>query len=98
MSAHVQATDFSAEDFFAQQPPPPGLDAHLSQVKDFVERNASQGRKVVLVTVRQCITVVSTPTRWLPRTVWSVPAAVELSVLPPPHRFTEWRHYRPAGT
>lgn len=51
MSAHVQPTDFSAEDFFSQQPTPPGLDAVLSQVQEFVERNASQGRKVVLITV-----------------------------------------------
>lgn len=51
MSATVEPTAFSAEDFFRQQPPPPGLDAHLEAVKAFVERNASEGRKVVLVTV-----------------------------------------------
>lgn len=42
---------FSAEDFFNQQPPPPKLQQHLDEVKRFVERNASAGRRVVLVTV-----------------------------------------------
>ncbi|KAM0788347.1 hypothetical protein ACM66B_001488 [Microbotryomycetes sp. NB124-2] len=41
---------FSAEQFFAEQPPPPRLDEHLQAVKHFVELNASRGRKVVLVT------------------------------------------------
>ncbi|KAK4702865.1 phosphopantothenate---cysteine ligase (ATP), partial [Phenoliferia sp. Uapishka_3] len=41
---------FSAEDFFRIQPPPPHLQEHLDAVKSFVERNVSQGRRVVLVT------------------------------------------------
>ncbi|KAK4058371.1 Phosphopantothenate--cysteine ligase cab2 [Microbotryomycetes sp. JL221] len=41
---------FSAEQFFASQPPPPRLDEHLKAVKAFVERNASKGKRVVLVT------------------------------------------------
>lgn len=42
---------FSAEEFFAQQPPPPRLEAILKGVEEFVERNINQGRRVVLVTV-----------------------------------------------
>jgi phosphopantothenate-cysteine ligase len=42
---------FSAEQFFDSQPPPPKLDEQLQAVQEFVERNASAGRRVVLVTV-----------------------------------------------
>lgn len=42
---------FSAEQFFAQQPPPPRLQEHLDAVQAFVESNLRQGRRVVLVTV-----------------------------------------------
>ncbi|KAI5481571.1 phosphopantothenate-cysteine ligase [Pseudohyphozyma bogoriensis] len=41
---------FSAEEFFSTQPPPPKLDEHLAQVRAFVERNIAAGRRVVLVT------------------------------------------------
>jgi len=43
---------FSAEEFFAQTPPPPRLEEHLAAVQRFVESNLRQGRRVVLVTVR----------------------------------------------
>lgn len=42
---------FSAEEFFASQPPPARLQEHIEAVRSFVERNASAGRRVVLVTV-----------------------------------------------
>lgn len=42
---------FSADEFFAQQPPPKELDRHLDQVRAFVEANVNRGRKVVLITV-----------------------------------------------
>ncbi|GAA6062642.1 hypothetical protein JCM10212_003454 [Sporobolomyces blumeae] len=41
---------FSAEEFFAQQPSPPHLEQQLEAVREFVERNINQGRRVVLVT------------------------------------------------
>lgn len=43
---------FSAETYFATQPPPPTLDEDVSRVRNFVKRQVSEGRKVVLVTVR----------------------------------------------
>lgn len=46
-------TQFSAEDFFAQQPPPKDLDKRLEAVQRFVERNVNEGRRVVLITVRR---------------------------------------------
>ncbi|BGP23221.1 phosphopantothenate-cysteine ligase [Rhodotorula toruloides] len=44
------STQFSAEDFFAQQPPPKDLDKRLEAVQRFVERNVNEGRRVVLIT------------------------------------------------
>ncbi|KAK4051883.1 Phosphopantothenate--cysteine ligase cab2 [Microbotryomycetes sp. JL201] len=41
---------FSAEQFFAEQPPPARLDEHLQAVERFVKHNASRGKRVVLVT------------------------------------------------
>ncbi|KAM0755152.1 DNA/pantothenate metabolism flavoprotein [Meredithblackwellia eburnea MCA 4105] len=41
---------FSADEFFASQPKPPRLEEHLEQVRSFVERNVSSGRRVVLIT------------------------------------------------
>ncbi|GAA5830746.1 hypothetical protein JCM11251_001061 [Rhodosporidiobolus azoricus] len=41
---------FSAEDFFAQQPPPKELDKHLDDVRRFVQHNLDKGKRVVLVT------------------------------------------------
>ncbi|GAA5873252.1 hypothetical protein JCM5296_004223 [Sporobolomyces johnsonii] len=45
-----QSQQFSAEEFFAQQPPPHNLEEHLAAVKAFVERNVNEGRRVVLIT------------------------------------------------
>lgn len=42
---------FSAAEFFATQPRPAHLEQHLEAVREFVERNVSAGRRVVLVTV-----------------------------------------------
>ncbi|GAA5849598.1 hypothetical protein JCM8547_000507 [Rhodosporidiobolus lusitaniae] len=41
---------FSADEFFAQQPPPPELDARLDEVHRFVRHNLEQGKRVVLIT------------------------------------------------
>ncbi|KDE03222.1 hypothetical protein MVLG_06279 [Microbotryum lychnidis-dioicae p1A1 Lamole] len=48
--ASADRPQFSAEQFFAEQPPPARLQEHLNAVQAFVERNASAGRRVVLVT------------------------------------------------
>ena len=42
---------FSAESYFATQPPPPTLDSDVQKVRAFVERQREAGRRVVLVTV-----------------------------------------------
>ena len=42
---------FSAERYFATQLPPPGLEQDVARVREFVQRQAQEGRKVVLVTV-----------------------------------------------
>ncbi|EDR07987.1 uncharacterized protein LACBIDRAFT_185029 [Laccaria bicolor S238N-H82] len=47
---NVEPTTFSAEDYFATQPPPSTLHHDVEQVKNFVARQAKEGRKVVLVT------------------------------------------------
>ncbi|PAV15426.1 phosphopantothenate-cysteine ligase [Pyrrhoderma noxium] len=49
-SAQASETPFSAEKYFATQPPPPTLESDVNAVREFVERHAQQGRKVVLVT------------------------------------------------
>ncbi|KAK7044862.1 DFP domain-containing protein [Favolaschia claudopus] len=41
---------FSAESYFATQPAPPSLAEHIAGVKEFVHRQVSQNRNVVLVT------------------------------------------------
>ncbi|KAJ3507522.1 hypothetical protein NLJ89_g6255 [Agrocybe chaxingu] len=41
---------FSAEAYFASQPPPPTLQHDVEQVREFVKRQAKEGRNVVLVT------------------------------------------------
>ncbi|RDX48025.1 DFP-domain-containing protein [Lentinus brumalis] len=43
-------TIFSAETYFATQPPPPSLEQDVARVKDFLQRQLKDGRKVVLVT------------------------------------------------
>jgi len=41
---------FSAESYYATQPPPPLLDHDINLVREFVSRQAKEGRNVVLVT------------------------------------------------
>ena len=43
---------FSAEKYFATQPPPPTLEEDVARVRDFVRKHQAAKRKVVLVTVR----------------------------------------------
>lgn len=43
---------FSAESFFASQPVPATLEEDLKRVEAFLQFQASQGRRVVLITVR----------------------------------------------
>ncbi|GJE94815.1 phosphopantothenate-cysteine ligase [Phanerochaete sordida] len=45
-----QAASFSAEQYFATQPPPPSLEADIVRVQEFVLRQRAAKRKVVLVT------------------------------------------------
>ena len=45
-------TTFSAESYFATQPPPPTLDQDIQNVQSFVQRQEKEGRRIVLVTVR----------------------------------------------
>lgn len=42
---------FSAEKYFETQPPPPSLESEVLKVRDFVQRQVRERRKVVLVTV-----------------------------------------------
>ncbi|GAA6027645.1 hypothetical protein JCM8097_007962 [Rhodosporidiobolus ruineniae] len=46
----AEPTQFSADDFFAQQPPPAQLDHHLDQVNAFVQHNLRQRKRIVLIT------------------------------------------------
>ncbi|KAJ7099986.1 DNA/pantothenate metabolism flavoprotein [Mycena belliarum] len=48
--AHSMPSTFSAEAYFATQPPPPLLAQEIEGVKEFVARQAAQNRNVVLVT------------------------------------------------
>ncbi|KAI0077350.1 phosphopantothenate-cysteine ligase [Panus rudis PR-1116 ss-1] len=50
MGDNDNSTPFSAERYFATQPPPPSLEEDVARVRDFVKRQAEAGRKVVLVT------------------------------------------------
>ena len=52
----VTGESFSADRYFATQPPPPSLEHDVARVKEFVQRQLQEGRKVVLVTVRRCLT------------------------------------------
>jgi len=49
---HTEPTTFSAEAYFASQPPPPTLQRDIERVREFVKRQEKEGRPVVLVTVR----------------------------------------------
>ena len=51
----VQSEPFSAETYFATQPPPPSLEEDVARVRDFVQRQQKAGRKVALVTVRSML-------------------------------------------
>lgn len=51
---HTEPTTFSAESYFATQPSPQHLQQDVDKVRDFVTRQAKEGRSVVLVTVSAC--------------------------------------------
>jgi hypothetical protein len=51
MEATANDAPFSAESYFATQPAPPELEEAIQGVKEFLDRNLKQGRKVVLITV-----------------------------------------------
>lgn len=55
MSPEDDGFKFSAESYYATQPPPPSLDHDVSLVREFVARQAKEGRNVVLVTVSASI-------------------------------------------
>ncbi|KAF9010071.1 phosphopantothenate-cysteine ligase [Cyathus striatus] len=46
----TEPTSFSAESYFETQPPPPTLQHDIQEAKAFIDRQAIEGRKVVLVT------------------------------------------------
>ena len=48
---HEAQAPFSAESYFATQPPPPTLDEDVARVRQFIQRQTEARRKVVLVTV-----------------------------------------------
>jgi phosphopantothenate-cysteine ligase len=58
---NVEPTTFSAEDYFATQTPPSTLHHDVEQVKNFVARQAKEGRKVALVTVRPLLLTLQHP-------------------------------------
>ncbi|KAJ2912646.1 hypothetical protein MD484_g7769, partial [Candolleomyces efflorescens] len=47
---YSEPTTFSAEEYFATQPPPPSLQQDIERVREFIRRQAEEGRNVVLVT------------------------------------------------
>ena len=47
----TEETTFSAESYFASQPPPSTLQHDVERVREFVKRHNNEGRSVVLVTV-----------------------------------------------
>ena len=49
----VTGESFSADKYFATQPPPPSLEHDVTRVKEFLHRQLQERRKVVLVTVRR---------------------------------------------
>lgn len=46
-----EPASFSAESYFATQPAPTSLEHDIAGVREFVSRQAKEGRNVVLVTV-----------------------------------------------
>jgi phosphopantothenate---cysteine ligase (ATP) len=51
MATEEAQAPFSAESYFATQPPPPTLDEDVARVRQFIQRQTEAQRKVVLVTV-----------------------------------------------
>jgi hypothetical protein len=49
---HTEPTTFSADTYYATQAPPPTLERDVENVRSFIHRQAKEGRRVVLVTVR----------------------------------------------
>lgn len=60
MEAPDNDAPFSAESYFATQPPPAGLEEAIEAVREFVERNLAAGKKVVLITVSEETSVLVT--------------------------------------
>ena len=56
----TEETTFSAESYFASQPPPLTLQHDVERVREFVKRHNNEGRSVVLVTVSLCAHGIST--------------------------------------
>ncbi|KAG6860557.1 hypothetical protein C0995_009839 [Termitomyces sp. Mi166 len=50
MPPTTEPTSFSAEEYFATQPPPSSLQHNINAVREFIARQAKEDRKVVLVT------------------------------------------------
>jgi len=46
----TEPTSFSAESYFATQPPPPNLEHEIQRVKEWTTKQVATGRRVVLVT------------------------------------------------
>ena len=60
MASSENDAPFSAESYFATQPPPPGLEEAIEEVKEFVDRSLAEGRKVVLITVSENVFLLTT--------------------------------------
>ncbi|VDB88818.1 unnamed protein product [Peniophora sp. CBMAI 1063] len=50
MPSGENSSQFSAEEYFATQPPPASLEQDVARVRDFVARQKTAGRKVALIT------------------------------------------------
>ncbi|KAI0087395.1 phosphopantothenate-cysteine ligase [Irpex rosettiformis] len=50
MASEETQAPFSAEQFFATQPPPPTLDEDVARVRQFIKRHTEANQKIVLVT------------------------------------------------
>lgn len=60
MEAPGNDAPFSAESYFATQPPPAELEEAVQGVQEFVNRSLAEGRKVVLITVSENICLLVT--------------------------------------
>lgn len=47
----TEPTSFSAESYFATQPPPSTLENDIQRVREWIQQQVAAGRRVVLVTV-----------------------------------------------